>query len=575
MCQDLQRRRRSIRVVVVAAAALGMSLEDAEKEEEGEEEEVIHDSLKIDFTDPAFMTRNIKYKQNFEEFNIINEECRIRMIHTSCDQTCFYVLCALKAYELIGEIPTIVIYGGGGVMGSCIVDALVECGCKPFLKIFARDSVAVQKWLKLGIRSTVKFDENSSMSILIIASNLASWSQLCRDVGCCLKSTTFVISTVFGLQRKRVFHLYRSPGVVRTFVERKMSKRKTFTSAKLLLYRKDSMKNLFLIVENYMVMLGIEPSVARDLLFDIFLGHNNVQQHSPQRLLDITTVSNPFSSLDMSAKDEVNQNKRGGRDDGDISSLSLPAMSPAHASSDIFTPIKPTSRRASREDFAPPCPFSPQALSAPLFPKIASHSNKNSAVDTDTSMHDYLLGAITALETAYGVLFAEELSKHVDEMKLPSMHAIHSSKVFSPMPKKCTPKKGRRISMRDRGHNQKADHTKYSGYLDEDALMRIFNSDKKTAPDVKTSSYLEYINSLSADEDEDEEIDFGLESFSDDIFDTPSPAPPEEDKYIVMSSVARSLSGAPIISRLASDICVGKHEGKRFNVPSTLKKIES
>ena len=562
-----------------------------------DDDDVIVDSLKIDFTDPAFMIRSIKYDRNFEDFNIINEECRSRMIRTSCDQTCFYVLCALKAYELIGEIPSILVYGGNGVMGSCIIDALVECGCKPLLKIFARDSKTVQKWLKVGIRSTVQLDEFSKVDILIIASNLASFSQMCRDLGLCFRSTTFVISTVFGMQRKRVYNLFEAPGVVRTFVERKMSKRKKFSSAKLLLYRKDSMKNLFLIVENFMVLLGIEPSVAREELFNIFLGlHHPPSPASKLRSISFDSIGGISLSRQPSFEEEESEQEEGDGNGNNTPTLSLPsmspAMSPAHSSSDIFTPIKPQSRRTSAVDdnLSLPPPFSPQgpALSSrslqlnppssPLLPSIhgSRHNSRPSTRENATSHFNLedLAEVIDALHTAYGVLFAEELSKHVDEMKLPSMHAIRSSKVLSPMPKKVQPKKFRRFSHKDQ--TRVVDTKKYRGYLDEDAILRIFNCDKKTAPDMKTSEYLEYINSLSEDEDEkgdEDELDFDLETFSgEDFFNTPEPV---EAKYVVKSGMVKTPSGSPMISRLESDIFVGKSEGKRFNIPSSIESFES
>jgi hypothetical protein len=541
----------------------------------------LDESFKIDFTSPEFITKNINYARNFEEFNIINEECRSRMIHTSCDQTCFYVLCALKAYELIGEIPSIVIYGGGGVMGSCIIDALIECGCKPLLKVFARDSATVQKWLDAGIRSTVTFEENSKMDILVIASNIMNFSQLCRDVGHCLKSTTFVISAVFSLQRKRIFHLFGAPGVVRTFVERKMSKRKKFSSAKLLLYRtKDAMENTFKIVENYMVLLGIEPIVARELLFNIFLGRNNVQHHA-------THLSRPDSGLKpLSLKSFdlfENENDEETSSATVASPLScLSSFSPCPSSTDVFTPIKSSlSRQGSGDElasFSPKPPSSPQLPpSSPLLPSIqqsqirSTPNSRPNTSETGVNMHE-LCNVIEALESNYGVLFAEELSKHVDEMKLPSIHAVLSSKVLNPMPPKKIPKKNRRISVRE--SKSIKPRRIYCGYLDEKALLRIFNSDKKTAPDVKTSDYLEYINSLSGDEDDDDDdgLDAALENMSgasDEV------VMPVLDKYVVKSNLSRSKSSRGIISRMQSDIFVGKSEGKRFNVPSNIEEVIS
>lgn len=543
-------------------------------------ESIHRKASEIDYTSPEYITQNINYECNFQDLNIINEECRNRMIRTSCDQLCFYVFCALKAYELIEEIPSIVVFGGGGVMGTCIVDALVEVGCKPILKMYCRDTASVQKWLQAGIRATLSFEENSKIDILVVASNIMSFPQMCKDIGHCLKSTTFIISTVFGMQRKRLYRLFESPGVVRTFVERKMSRRKKFSSAKLLLYRKDSIVNMFLIVENYMVLLGIEPSVARELLFDIFLGRNNVQQqrHDQQNNLQ------PLFLRSMNLNEDDEEDSESSQGDN-----RLHTMSPSHSSSDIFTPLRPmSSRRSSGADcvveplspqqspsspsnasllLPPPSPVSAlsSARTSSLLPAISSaplSQPRTGDTPVPFATKHLLSGIIDALHVAYGVLFAEELSKHVDELKLPSLRAIQTSKCLNPKPRQYSLPRPRRKSLRD---NKVKVKQKYFGYLGDKTLLRIFDSDRKSAPDVKTSAFFEHISSLSdgdeSDDDLEEELDFDFES---------SDVSPAVHKYVVKSSASRKTP----ISRVESDIFVGKNEGKRFNGPSTIKALE-
>ena len=529
-----------------------------------DESDAREDTLKLDFANPEFITRNIDYKRNFEEYNIINEECRTRMIHTSCDQVCFYVYCVLKAYEALKEIPTIVVYGGGGVMGSSVIHALIEMGCKPLLKVYARDPVIVQKWLDAGVRSTIKFEKNAKLDIMIICSNIMSFSQLCRDVGHCLKPTTFVISTVFSLQRKRIFNLFEAPGVVRTFVERKMSKRKKFSSAKLLLYRKDSTRSIFLVVENFMVLLGIEPAIARELCFDLFLGRNNVHDVS----LPVSRADNHFGGGELKPLSVIPCDVLEPSDyDSQSPASFMSSVSPCASSSDMFTPIKPGISHASSDDLSS---YSPQPPGSPSLPSINSHFGSRPNTSEKTMQLKNLSVMIQNLEVSYGISFSNELTKHIGEVKLPSLNAIRASKVLNPVIRQHVKhiKKNRRGSTRDVMKTPK--HTgKISGYLDGDTLLRIFSCDKKAAPDVKTSDFLEYINSLSdSDGDDDiDNIDVALErmhSVSGDIFDNEA----SDSNYIVKNNPG--ISG---LSRMESDIFIGREEGKRFNVPSVIKEI--
>lgn len=110
---------------------------------------------------------------------------------------------------------------------------------------------------------------------------------------------------------------------------------------------------------------------------------------------------------------------------------------------------------------------------------------------------------------------------------------------------------------------------KNSGYLDEDALLLIFSCDKKTAPDIKMSEYLQEINNLSdSDNDESANIDIAIEKM------LSASGEELEEGYVVQSNIEDRKGGRGLISRMESDIYVGKNEGKRFNVPSVIKKVE-
>lgn len=175
--------------------------------------------------------------------------------------------------------------------------------------------------------------------------------------------------------------------------------------------------------------------------------------------------------------------------------------------------------------------------------------------------------------------FAEELSKHIEEVTLPTLNAIRCSSTLHPVVRGLKPK----YVDRRRSFNYGPKHARpkkiYRGYLDTKSLLRIFNSDKKTAPDIETSDYLEHINSDSdSDDDAFDSLDIVIEnarSAGGDIFDDSvgkvETAERLQDSYVVKGSAKKK--GAPMISRMESDIFVGKAEGKRFNMPSVIKVI--
>ena len=104
--------------------------------------------------------------------------------------------------------------------GSSVIESLCECGCKPLLKIFARDETAVKSWREKGFRAASQLQEGKFVDVMIICSNLSSFSQLCRDISDFVSPKTCLISTVFGLQRCRIFNVLRTPAIFRSFVER-------------------------------------------------------------------------------------------------------------------------------------------------------------------------------------------------------------------------------------------------------------------------------------------------------------------------------------------------------------------
>jgi hypothetical protein len=172
----------------------------------------------VDFTSPDYILQNIKYEDNFETFDNFSSTVRARVIRNICDQVCFYVANVLKAFTESERLPTIWIYGAG-YLGSSVIESLCECGCMPMLKIFARDEMVINLWREKGIKAVKRLKEGQFVDIMIICSNLASFSQFCRDISDFVSPKSCFITTVFGLQRCRLFNILRTPGIFRTFVE--------------------------------------------------------------------------------------------------------------------------------------------------------------------------------------------------------------------------------------------------------------------------------------------------------------------------------------------------------------------
>mmetsp|Transcript_1388 Transcript_1388/g.2488 ORF Transcript_1388/g.2488 Transcript_1388/m.2488 type:complete len:824 (+) Transcript_1388:140-2611(+) len=250
----------------------------------------------IDYEDPAFILQNISYKKNFAVHDNFSLPARNNMIECMCDQICFYVMCAYRAHHLAAastlatleqrlkiKPPTILVYGSG-VVAECALEALKEMGCAPYLKVFSRDVAHAKMWAKKGYRSTVEMIDGYQIDILLICSNLSSFSQLCRDLSQFLTAKTFIISNVFCLQRKRMYHLFGTPGIVRTYVERKGASRpprdreislRAF-SARQLASKVNGVKNLILILENYMIALDVDKDIARREAIHLVVGSDRV-----------------------------------------------------------------------------------------------------------------------------------------------------------------------------------------------------------------------------------------------------------------------------------------------------------
>jgi hypothetical protein len=246
----------------------------------------------VDYKNPAFILQNLSSLK----FDAIGTEpdllMRNQTIKHICAQVCFYTMCALRAFQGVIKAPRILIYGAG-VVGSKIIEHLVEHGCISMLRVYLRNEKAVEKWKHRGIKASdtiSKLLKAGTFEIVITTANAASFAQFTRDLFGKISSKTCVISAVFGLQRTRIYQLLKTPCVFRTFTERSdvltgqsiilngdISKEQLIReAANIVCTRIIDFKKHILLLENYYVLWGMNNEDARREAINISLGDFDV-----------------------------------------------------------------------------------------------------------------------------------------------------------------------------------------------------------------------------------------------------------------------------------------------------------
>lgn len=509
----------------------------------------------IDYTSPSFILQNINLDDKYETFENFSSEMRLRVIRNITDQVCFYVSCVLKAFLRSERAPSIVIYGAG-FLGSTILNALTACGCQPFLRVFTRDKSTIKLWQNHGIKASSRLKEGSFVDILILASNLSSFVQFCRDLSQHISPKTFIINTVFGLRRMRLFNILGTPGVFKTFVERRValptdsqgdnssSKRQLVrsmsspinfrktappislnpitVSARFLAGRKDAVRNMIIILENYLILSGIPALTARADALDSIVGADSVQSSVP------LSVSDHIGSEDSEEKERANQEMLMAQksDSGDAHSgrsssrttrktqisraLSLqPERSLQQSSQDIAdddslnNPNNPLERDEFDDDLS---------LSSAGSPEKKSRGHRRNAVIQSVPRHIKLVRhAIQQLTRVYGYEFKKELSKHILIIDLPSLPKDSGDNfVFNALKKqkKATDRAKRSIIGRTPTRGIVANTTSnwQDFFLKDDALLRLFAGDSKSAGLIDIPNpFVQELDDASGSDGEEEE----------------------------------------------------------------------
>ena len=228
---------------------------------------------------------------------------------SSCLQICFYLSLALKSFR---RQPTILLFGAGHV-GSKLIEHLLECRLGHCLRIFARDDSASKYWKARNIQSSNTLAEllrGSTADIVIICSGVSSFASISQSLLPYISKATFIISSCFGLSRKRLFNYLKASSIFRTFQEPQLARMKSegllnrynilitsnsdvaststqdlpkrnFTkslseqSADLLVGRCPKVRNMILLLENYYSLRGLNHSSARRQSVASLLGKRN------------------------------------------------------------------------------------------------------------------------------------------------------------------------------------------------------------------------------------------------------------------------------------------------------------
>ena len=155
-----------------------------------------------------------------ETFGIVSRHVLAK--HVS-NQICFYVYCALRPFLTSPKqspIPPTILMIGTGFIGSTVLKKLIDCECKPLIRIYSRGDAQTQHWSHKQVKcgtSIAKLLKNHPADIIIMCSELTSTNSICKQLIPYVKPHTFFITSTFGLQRTRLFSFLKIPNIFRTF----------------------------------------------------------------------------------------------------------------------------------------------------------------------------------------------------------------------------------------------------------------------------------------------------------------------------------------------------------------------
>lgn len=123
-------------------------------------------------------------------------------------QIAFYIYCALQVNLLKKELPRILIYGSNGLLGTKLVNDLVNIGLSPYLRLYCRSDNDIDFWLSRHIEasdSLIKlFPKKLKPDIVIIMTPLLGFPVVARQIKSYVTRQTMIIFATVGLQRSTI-----------------------------------------------------------------------------------------------------------------------------------------------------------------------------------------------------------------------------------------------------------------------------------------------------------------------------------------------------------------------------------
>jgi hypothetical protein len=227
---------------------------------------------------------------------------RDRISRSASLQICFYLSLAIKSFR---RQPTILLFGAGH-SGSRLIEYLLRYKLGHCLRLFARDDSAKKYWNVRNIRSSSSLADllsGSKADIVIICSGISSFASISQSLFPYISKATFIISSCFGLSRKRIYNAFKTSSIFRTFQEPQLARMKSgglsnglitgnsddestldpmeqysfnqihcLESVDLLVRRCPDVRNMVFLLENYYSLRGMNHSAARRLSTESLLG---------------------------------------------------------------------------------------------------------------------------------------------------------------------------------------------------------------------------------------------------------------------------------------------------------------
>lgn len=183
------------------------------------------DEKEDDPNSPAFLLQNL---------NIAVTDCFADSSHNGAarhaaakiisSQIAFYVACLLRGFESRPiPVPPVILVVGAGFIGTSVIELLMAHELTSFLHVFCRGDLSAQQWRRRGLKSspsmTRLMKDSSKADIVILCPGLSAFTNTSKMLHHHITPATCIITSSFGLQRKRIHASLHTLGVFRTYIE--------------------------------------------------------------------------------------------------------------------------------------------------------------------------------------------------------------------------------------------------------------------------------------------------------------------------------------------------------------------